>query len=276
MKTRSKMVRCSLWASMGFIAVAAYTLRAPAQSATPAATITPVQGRAGFPLVVIDAGHGSMDRGVVGVTGLQEKDVSLGVARAVRDALVASGKFRVAMTRDDDRYLSLGERSELANRLKADLFISIHCDVSASPDTSGAAAYTNSSVATDKDGARMARRENNANSLGSRKPSDDVADITSLLMDLTDGKALNASAAFVRVLGNEAKGRIPVQAKFHRMAPLNVLQTPESPAVLFDAGFLSNTDDSGFLSSKEGRARVAQSLSRAVVSYFASSPTQKR
>ena len=228
-----------------------------------------VDGDETRPLVVIDAGHGGVDPGAInGTSGLREKDVTLRVARAIRDELLASGRVRVALTRDDDRYLVLRERFGIARRLRADLFISVHCDSVGNGDASGATAYTLSEVASDKEAARLAARENKADVIAG-VDLDGNADVSSILIDLTQRETMNASAGFARLLGREATGLIPVKPNFHRMASLMVLKAPDMPSILFEMGYISNPKDAAFLDSRDGRQRIAESVRRAVEVHFA-------
>lgn len=229
-----------------------------------------VMGEAGKPLVVIDAGHGGVDPGAIAPgTGLREKDVTLQIARAIRDQLVASGRARVALTREDDRYLVLRERFGIARKLKADLFISIHCDSVGHEDATGASVYTLSEVASDKEAARLAVRENKADLIDGVDLGEAAADVRSILIDLTQRETMNASAGFARMLGREAKPLIPVKAQFHRMASLMVLKAPDLPSVLFETGYISNPRDAEFLASEDGQARIARAVRRAVEVHFA-------
>ena len=233
-----------------------------------------IEGEAGKPLVVIDAGHGGVDPGAIGQSlngrqGLREKDVTLKIAKAIRDELVASGRARVALTREDDRFLVLRERFGIARRLKADLFISIHCDSVGQGDATGASAYTLSEIASDKEAARLAVRENKADAIGGVDLGGAGADVRSILIDLTQRETMNASAGFARLLGREAKPMIPVKAVFHRMASLMVLKAPDMPSVLFETGYISNPTEADFLNSGDGRERIAESVSRAVEVHFA-------
>ncbi|MFT3977091.1 MAG: N-acetylmuramoyl-L-alanine amidase [Sphingomonas bacterium] len=233
------------------------------------APLPAVAGEAGLPLVVIDAGHGGIDPGAINAaTGLREKDVTLRISRAIRDALLASGRVRVALTRDDDRYLMLGERSGIARRLRADLFVSIHCDSVGVGEATGATVYTLSEVASDKEAARLAARENKADVIAGMD-LDQNPDVSSILIDLTQRETMNASADFARLLGREAAERMPVKANFHRMASLMVLKAPDMPSILFETGYISNPADAAFLDSKAGRERIAESVKRAVEVYFA-------
>jgi N-acetylmuramoyl-L-alanine amidase len=229
-----------------------------------------VYGDASRPLVVIDAGHGGHDPGALsGDGGLREKDVTLEVAMAIKDALLASGRVRVALTREDDRFLVLQERYGLARRLKADLFISVHCDSAGNPEATGATVYTLSEVASDKEAARLAARENKADILAGVDLGVASPDISSILIDLTQRETMNMSANFARLLGREAQPLIPIKANYHRMASLMVLKAPDMPSVLFETGYISNLADAAFLASNDGQRKVAESVRKAVEIHFA-------
>ncbi len=246
-----------------------YKLSIPVPPPTRALPLPKVEGDDTRPLVVIDAGHGGVDPGAINrETGLREKDVTLKIAKAIRDQLLASGRVRVALTRDDDRYILHRERFGVARRLKADLFISIHCDSTGAEDASGATAYTLSEVASDKEAARLAARENRADVIAGVDLGE-ATDVSSLLIDLTQRETMNASAGFARLLGREARPLIPTKANFHRMASLLVLKAPDLPSILFETGYISNPADAAFLDSPEGREKIAESVRRAVEVHFA-------
>ena len=222
------------------------------------------------PLVVIDAGHGGVDPGAVSpIDGRREKDVTLKIARAIKEELLRSGRVRVALTREDDRFLVLQERYGIARKLHADLFISIHCDSVGSGNASGASVYTLSEVASDKESARLAARENKADIISGVNLASTSADISSILIDLTQRETMNSSANFARLLGREAQPLIPVKPNFHRMASLVVLKAPDMPSILFETGYISNPSDAKFIDSPEGRQRIAESVRRAVDINFA-------
>ena len=229
-----------------------------------------VHGHSDLPLVVIDAGHGGFDPGAIGPdTGLREKDVTLKIARAIRDELLASSRVRVALTRSDDRYLTLRERFGMARRLHADLFISIHCDSVGTRDASGASVYTLSEVASDKEAARLAARENKADVIVGLDLGDQNADVSSILIALTQRETMNSSAGFARLLGREAAPLMSLKSNFHRMASLMVLKAPDVPSILFETGYISNPKDAEFLDSGAGRERIAKSVANAAEVYFA-------
>jgi len=222
------------------------------------------------PLVVIDAGHGGHDPGAISPhDGTREKDVTLAIAQAARDALVRTGRVRVALTRDSDRFLVLAERYRLARRMGADLFVSIHADSAENRNASGATAYTLSEVASDKEAARLAARENRADILAGVNLGEESSDVSSILIDLTQRETMNASARFAQLLGREAQPLIPTRQVFHRMASLIVLKAPDMPSVLFETGYLSNEGDVRRLNAANGRDAVAQSLANAIEIHFA-------
>ncbi len=254
---------------------AAYSVSVPVPAASRKLALPRIDGDDDSrPLVVIDAGHGGIDPGAISPgSGLREKDVTRRIARAIREALLASGRVRVALTREDDRFLVLQERYGVARKLKADLFISIHCDSVGAPDgsggASGATVYTLSEVASDKEAARLAARENKADIIQGVNLAGASPDISSLLIDLTQRETMNNSASFAQLLGREAKERVPIKPNFHRMASLVVLKAPDMPSILFETGYISNPRDAAFIDSREGRAAIAESVRRAVDIHFA-------
>ena len=186
-----------------------------------------VEGDPSRPLVVIDAGHGGHDPGAISPDGrLREKDLTLKVARAMRDRLLAGGKVRVALTRDTDEYLIHPDRYNIARRLGASLFISVHCDSAGNTQATGATAYTLSEVASDKEAARLAARENKADVIQGLDLGGEAADISSILIDLTQRETMNTSASFARLLGREAT---PADADQGGVPPHGVADRAEGP-----------------------------------------------
>ncbi len=216
----------------------------------------------GRPLVVIDPGHGGRDPGASGVgQGTREADLTLLIARELRARLAERGRVRVALTRDGDDTLTLDDRASIARRLGADLFLSIHADSATNPAATGATAYSLSEIASDKDAARFAAAEN-----GSEKAVTTVADgsVRALLADLAVRDEMNASADFAMRLIAKANGRVELRPEPHRFASFRVLRGAEAPAVLFEAGYLSNADDEARLLDPGQRARLVDSLAEAI------------
>ncbi|WP_373492259.1 N-acetylmuramoyl-L-alanine amidase [Parasphingorhabdus sp.] len=222
------------------------------------------------PLVVIDAGHGGHDPGAVSPHGnAYEKNITLAIARAIRDRLVAGGMVRVALTRDSDEYLVLEERYGIARRLNADLFISVHADAAGNEIASGATVYTLSEVASDREAAKLAARENKANIINGINLGGANQDVSSILIDLTQRETMNISADFAKLLHREAGRQMTFRKIPHRYASFVVLKAPDTPSVLFEAGYLTNKDDVAFLNSRQGRTKVAAGVGSAIESHFA-------
>ncbi|MGN6122581.1 MAG: N-acetylmuramoyl-L-alanine amidase [Sphingomonas oligoaromativorans] len=233
--------------------------------------IPPVAGRADKPLVVIDAGHGGHDPGSLSIDGkYREKDASLAIAKAVRNALLASGRVRVAMTRSDDRFLVLSERREIARRLHADLFISIHCDSAPGSNASGATVYTLSEVSSDRVAAKLAAKENKADILNGVNLDKQSNDVSSILIDLTQRETMNTSSRFADLLQRELTDqRVDFKTTYHRFAGLAVLKAPDVPAVLLETGYMSSPEDLRLLFSKDYQHRLAVGVTHAVEAHFA-------
>lgn len=221
------------------------------------------------PLVVIDAGHGGKDPGAVG-DGLREKDIVLQLATALKDQLVRDGGIRVAMTREDDRLLALGERSEIARRLNADLFISVHADSAGEKDgVSGASVYTLSNEASSRAAALFAERENEADIINGIRLSGRSDEVNAILVELSQRRMQSDSAQFAGLVLREGEGTLQFHPQARRSASLAVLRAPDVPSVLYEAGFITNPEDAARLASDEGQARFADAMSRAVRIYFA-------
>ena len=222
------------------------------------------------PLVVLDAGHGGRDPGAISPFGARrEKDVTLAIAKAIRDELVSSGRVRVALTRDDDRFLVLRDRYEAARRLGADLFISIHADASPSNDAArGATIYTLSEVASDREAALLAQQQNEADRIGGAPLSED-AGVNRILIDLAQRESMDVSADFATLLRREAEPFFPFRPDFHRFASLIVLKAPDVPSILFETGYLTNAVDVGYIHSPEGQKQIALGMRRAIEVHFA-------
>ncbi len=221
------------------------------------------------PLVVIDAGHGGKDPGAIGA-GVKEKDLVLGLAKALRDQLLQDGGVRVAMTRSDDRFLVLEERPEIARRLGADLFISIHADSSGEAvGVRGASIYTLSSTASSEAAALFAARENRADALNGVEIDEQDQEVTSILVELSQRRVQESSDEFAGLIIREGRGRVNFHPQARRSAALAVLRAPDVPAILFESGYISNPKDAAQLTSPQGRADFAELMSEVVKIYFA-------
>jgi N-acetylmuramoyl-L-alanine amidase len=214
----------------------------------------------GRPIVVIDPGHGGRDPGAISVSGqVNEKDLTLALARELRDDLVERGRVRVAMTRNDDRYLTLDDRAAVARRLDGAMFISLHMDSAPNPLARGATVYSLSDVASDEEAARLAASENGRDDSGAAGGS-----VQAMLSDLAMEGQMSASADLASRLVNKSAGRFELRPRPHQFASFHVLRRAGAPAVLFEAGYISNADDELLLRSPEQRAKIALALAQAI------------
>lgn len=231
--------------------------------------LPPVEGPldASRPLVVIDPGHGGHDPGAG--ASVKEKDLTLTLASELRKQLLTAGGVRVALTRSDDRYLLLEERSGIARRLKADLFLSIHADSAGHPDASGATVYTLSDKGTDEIATRLAARENRADTINGVALAGTSDTVGAILVDLSQRDTGARSAELARLILREGAERIPFRARSLQQAAFVVLKSPDIPSVLFEVGYISNDKDAVRLTSPEGREAFAQTTAQAIRVFFA-------
>ncbi len=216
----------------------------------------------GRPIVLIDAGHGGRDPGAPGVSGAnREKDLTLAMAKELADLLEQRGRVRVALTREDDRYLTLEQRAAIARRLQAGLFLSLHMDSAPNPLAKGATIYSLSDVASSAEAARFAQAENAAGGALSSEPDDSLR---ALLSDVALREQMEASAGLAERLIRRASGSVGLRPRPHQFAAFHVLRRTETPAVLVEAGYISNADDEAMLMTKEGRAPLVLALAQAV------------
>jgi N-acetylmuramoyl-L-alanine amidase len=251
--------------SADFARLAARGAMAPPASETARAEASPPR-----PLVMLDPGHGGQDVGAISAfEGRFEKNLTLEVARAVAAELEAGGRYRVALTRADDRFVPLGERVAIARRAGADLFLSIHGDSAPNPLAVGATVYTLSDVASDAMAARVAARENKADALARVPLAGEEPQAAAILYALALRQATNASAAFAQALAGAMAARAPVTSNSRRFAGFQVLKTADMPAALLETGYLTNEEDARRLFSPEGQRAIAQAVRAAVDAYFA-------
>ena len=216
----------------------------------------------GRPIVLIDPGHGGYDPGAPAVSGGQvEKTLTLATATELRDLLIQRGRVRVAMTRTDDRYLTLEQRAAIARRIGASLYLSIHMDSAANPLAKGVTVYSLSDVASSAEAARFAGIENRVSDPLS---SDGDGSVRALLADLALRGQMEQSADLAERLVRHSAGSVALRPRPHQFAAFHVLRRAGVPAVLVEAGYISNADDEVRLSTPQGRAPLVRALAQAV------------
>ena len=216
----------------------------------------------GRPIVLIDPGHGGRDPGAPGVSGtVRESALALAMAQELADVLEARGRVRVALTREDDRYLTLEQRAAIARRLQAGLFVSLHMDSAPNPLAHGATVYSLSDVASSAEAANFAAAENAA---GGALSSDADGSVRALLADVALREQMESSAGLATRMLRRAAGRVTLRPRAHQFAAFHVLRRAETPAVLIEAGYISNKVDEAMLMTREGRAPLVLVLAQAI------------
>lgn len=235
--------------------------------------ISPIQRRGKY-VIVIDAGHGGHDPGALGVTqGVLEKNITLASAQALAAILRRDNRFHVILTRDSDTFLNLERRIIIARDLRADLFISLHAD--AAPANSGARGATVYTL-SEQGGERSRRLLNRDN--WTVAPPNRVNDttVTEILRDLTQRDTKNQSAVFAESILKNVRQVGPVTSSSHRRAGFFVLLSPTVPAVLFEMGFITDSQDEQRLINNGFRQRQMQGVASAIDEYFDAQEARNR
>jgi len=238
---------------------------ANAQSTPAGGSELPIATR---PLVVIDPGHGGIDGGAEAPDGVQEKDIVLAFALKLQQLLVASGRFDVALTREDDRYLRLEERVALARANKANLFISIHADSFQQPEIRGASVYTRDENATDVLDKVLADNENKSDVIAGFAMPQMAPEVVDILVDLMRREMRVQSFLAAQSIVHQLEPSVALRRFPVRQADFFVLQAPDVPSVLIELGFLSNARDMANLVETDWQNRTAEAIARGISTYF--------
>ncbi|WP_332065584.1 N-acetylmuramoyl-L-alanine amidase [Bartonella sp. CB189] len=219
--------------------------------------------------VVIDPGHGGMDGGAQGVTGVLEKNITLAFARALQNELKRDSHINVILTRDSNTFLRLSERVKKAQQFNADLFISIHADSIGLRYLRGATVYTISDKASDEIAKSLAESENKVDLLDGL-PEEESIEITDILTDLIRRETHTFSVNFANsVISNLSKSHIKLINNPHRYAGFQVLKAPDIPSVLIEIGYLSNKEDEQLLNNPNWRKQVAVAIANSIRQFAA-------
>lgn len=226
------------------------------------------QPRGARPVIVLDPGHGGVDKGTTSAQGVHEKAVVLAFARVLRQELLKTKRYKVLLTRRGDYYVPLRKRYDMARRAGAELFLSLHADSNPFRKTRGLSVYTLSERASDKEAEALARRENHADVIAGVKLEGESNQVANILIDLAQRQTMSRSGRFAAQLVASLKPEFTLLERAHRYAGFAVLKAPDVPSVLVELGYLSNRADARLLGSARYRARLAKRMVRAVDVYF--------
>ena len=232
-------------------------------------------------IIALDPGHGGEDPGAIGPGGTREKDVVLRLAHRLRDRINATSingnTMRAYLTRDADFFVPLHVRVSKAQRVKADLFISLHADAFFTPRPQGASIFALSRGGASSTAARwMADKENKADRVGGLNVKAKDAQVKHALFDMSTTAQINDSLK----LGSAMLGEIGRVGKLHKpkveQAGFAVLKAPDIPSVLVEAAFISNPEEEAKLNSDEYQEQLADALMRGIQGYFSKNPPLAR
>jgi N-acetylmuramoyl-L-alanine amidase len=252
------------------------TATAAARAAPTSAPAAPVKTltQTGRELVIaIDAGHGGQDPGAIGRKGTREKDITLAVARKLKQRIDAEPGLRAVLIRDDDTFIPLRERIVRAHKHKADLFISVHADAVHDRKVSGSSVYVLSAGRASDEAARMLADRENAADLVGGVPLDGKNDVlASVLLDLSQGASMSASIAAANKVLQQLDRVGPVLSARVKHASLKVLTSPDMPSMLVETAFISNPHEETKLRDATHQKRLADAIAAGVRGYFYDNP----
>ena len=232
-------------------------------------------------IVALDPGHGGEDPGAIGPKGTREKDVVLRVALLLRDRINASSvngnPMRAYLTRDADFFVPLHERVRKAQKVQADLFVSIHADAFTTPQASGASVFALSEKGASSAGARwLANKENAADAVGGINIRNKNAEVQKVLFDMSTTAQIKDSLQ----LGSTVLREIGSLGRLHKprveQASFAVLKAPDIPSVLIESAFISNPEEEEKLRSHEYQNQLADAIMRGLAHYFSKNPPLAR
>ena len=223
-------------------------------------------------IIVVDPGHGGVESGAIGPTGLREKDVALELARRLKTSLERDPAVTVVLTREDDRFVELDERTAIANNNRANLFLSIHLNSSRRRSAHGAETYYLSTEATDDEARTLAALENKAHgaetTANPARGEKNKEALELILWDLAQNRFLAQSALLAESVQSELNHLANTNDRGVRQAPFRVLMGATMPAILVEVGFISNAEEELLLKNPQYHNRIVEALSRAVRGYL--------
>lgn len=222
----------------------------------------------GIDVIVIDPGHGGDDTGAKGPSGTQEKDVTLRLALKLAEVLKERLDARVLLTRTADVFIPLEERTAFANRMNADLFISIHANAAQNREAKGIETFFLNFEATDEDARRVAAFENSANAAGLKDVNPaEGGDLKDILVDLAKTMSHHESSRLAEVVHASMLGSASREGRGVKQAHFTVLVGATMPAVLVEVGFITNPAEERLLTSAKDQARIAESIADGILNF---------
>lgn len=227
--------------------------------------------------IAIDAGHGGEDPGARGAKGSYEKNITLAIAKKLKEKVDAEPNMRGVLTRKGDYFISLGGRVIKARKLQADLFISIHADSFTKSTARGSSVFALSERGATSATARyLAKKENQSDLIGGVSLNDKEPILARTLLDLSQAATINDSLKLGKAVLNYV-GKINVLHKKHvEQAAFAVLKSPDIPSILIETAFISNPEEEQKLNNSYHQDKLADSILDGVKKYFKANPALAR
>lgn len=225
------------------------------------------------PVIIIDPGHGGVDPGAIGSKGTLEKNVVLNFSKVLRKQLLATGRYRVELTRDIDTYIPLHDRVKIGRAKGASLFISIHADSisrkrSRRNRVRGASIYILSEKASDKEARALAAMENRSDIIAGVELPESEDPVSSILIDLAQRETNALSAMFAKLHLKQMRGSVKMHGYKTRSAGFRVLKAPDTPSILLELGYLSSFADEKNLKSIKWQQKMAKLVVKSIKAFF--------
>lgn len=224
-------------------------------------------------IIAIDAGHGGEDPGAIGPGRLYEKKVVLEISKELQRLFNSTKGYKAELVRTGDYYVGLRQRRDIARKMQADLFISVHADAFKTPHASGSSVYALSQRgATSASAAFLAQRENDSDLVGGVSLSDKDDILAGVLTDLSMTASMDASLRIGANVLNGMGRMTKLHSKRVEQAAFAVLKSPDIPSILVETGFISNPGEARKLATSSYRKQMAQAIFSGVDSHFRRSP----
>ena len=218
--------------------------------------------------IVIDAGHGGIDPGCIGYSGVYEKEIAFSTVNEIARMLEATHRYKVVLTRTEDEFIELQERVARARAANGDLFLSIHADAIPDQQVRGASVFTLSEKASDAASAALAARENHADVIGGINLGTQSREVSDILIDLARRQTNNLSIGLAQELVTKLGTEVRMLDHSHRSAGFAVLKAPDIPSALVELGCLSNREEDRMLRTPAYRKKLATGIVESVEAYY--------
>ena len=222
-----------------------------------------------LPVIAIDAGHGGVDPGAIGVSGVNEKNLVLDYVKELDRQLRATNRIKTVLIRDDDTFVSLRNRMAKARGMNSDLFLSLHANAHKDNTVRGFSAYTLSEKASDVEAQQLANKENKSDVIGGLNLGPYSDEVQNILIDFAQAKTNELSIIFARdILLKEASKSIILLKRPWRSAGFTVLKAPDVPSILIELGYITNKEEKNLLNNSEYKRKLCAVMKRAILKYF--------